>query len=172
MLSLQKQLTIALDIANKKHAKQKDKGKQPYILHPLAVMNRVETLEQKIAAILHDIVEDTDVTLNELQNLGISKEIITIIDCVTKREEETYVEYLQRILSNNDAIEVKLADLEENKNLYRLQVVTDIDLLRCNFYSTAFFYLKQYDKMSRELKVEFENSMENILNKIKNMKKS
>ena len=114
-------LTRAIDIAVEAHRGQSDKCKEPYILHPLAVMTAMDTHEEKIVAVLHDVVEDTDLTLVKLviDMGGVSSKIINAIDAITKRDNETYFEYIHRVKENPLATKVKLADLKHNSLLER-----------------------------------------------------
>jgi (p)ppGpp synthase/HD superfamily hydrolase len=102
---------------------QTDKSGQPYILHPLRVMARGETVEQKVAGVLHDVVEDTPVTLDDLKILGIPHHIVDVIDCVSRRSKEVrgkvvkeqyQKEFIERICKNPIAIAVKLNDIADN----------------------------------------------------------
>ena len=134
-------LETALKIAVEAHHGQKDKYGAPYILHPLRVMARLNSDPEKIVAVLHDVVEDTDWTLDQLRKKGFSAEIVEAIDCVTKREGEAYEEFVKRSASNSLARRVKLADLEDNMDVRRLETVTTKDMERLNRYLRAWRYL-------------------------------
>src|SRR5215469_14471918 len=112
-------LERAIAIAVEAHKGQKDKSGAPYILHPLRVMGRVNSNVEKIVAILHDVVEDTKWTFDDLRREGFSESIIQSIDCVTKREGEAYEDFVKRSASNPLAKRVKIADLEDNMDLRR-----------------------------------------------------
>lgn len=114
-------LNKAIEIAAKAHAGQIDKGGAPYILHPLRVMLNCESEAAKVCAVLHDVIEDTDITLDDLRAEGFTDEIITILDCLTKREGESYDYFIDRVLTNEIACRVKLADLTDNMDLTRIQ---------------------------------------------------
>jgi len=88
-------------------------------------------------AVMHDIVEDTDITLDDLRNEGFSKQVVSAIECVTKREGEDYDSFIERISLNPLATKVKLADLEDNMDLSRLSDVTEKDLERVEKYKKA-----------------------------------
>lgn len=90
----------ALEIAQKAHAGQFDKGGNPYIGHPLAVAEMVNTEEEKIVAFLHDVVEDSAFTLDDIKNLGFTKDIVNAIEAITKRDGETYSSYVLRVKTN------------------------------------------------------------------------
>ena len=112
-------LTKAIDIAVNAHRGQADKCKEPYILHPMAVMTAMYTHAEEIVAVLHDVVEDTDWTLQQIRVEGFPEKIILAIDAITKRENETYFEYIYRVKNNPLATKVKLADLQHNSLLSR-----------------------------------------------------
>lgn len=138
----QEQLSTAIKIATDYHSGQVDKGGLPYILHPLTVMNNVETIEEKIVAILHDIIEDTPMTKDMLFKLGISEEIVEAIDVISKKKGQTYDEYLELVRDNELARRVKIADLKHNMDLSRLnREITDKDLNRQEKYKKASIYL-------------------------------
>lgn len=102
------------------HRGQRDKAGEPYILHPLRVALRCRTDPERIAAILHDVVEDTDVTIAELRARGLDEAAISAIDALTKREGEEYPHFIERIAQNPIATAVKLADLADNLDPDRL----------------------------------------------------
>src|SRR5437879_13227873 len=123
-------LEKAIDIATKAHQRQKDRYGAPYILHPLRVMNRVATEQEKIVGVLHDVVEDTKWTLADLQRSGFSTEVIAAVDCLTKRDNEPYESLISRAAGNPLARRVKLADLEDNMDARRLKEFTPNDAER------------------------------------------
>lgn len=104
------------------HAGAVDKAGQPYILHPLRVMARLSTETERVVAILHDVVEDSEVTLDDLRAEGFSAEVVNAIDHVTRREGEPYEAFIERIAPHPLARRVKLADLEDNMDMTRLVV--------------------------------------------------
>jgi len=130
-------LDRAIELAKQHHEGQTDKAGNPYIEHPLRVMNQVESEEEKIVAVLHDIVEDTDISLDDLRNEGFSKEVVSAVECLTKQDGENYDSYIERISFNPLAVKIKLADLEDNRDLTRLPEVTDKDLERVEKYDKA-----------------------------------
>jgi (p)ppGpp synthase/HD superfamily hydrolase len=135
-------LERAIAIAAEAHAGQKNKDGGPYILHPVRVMMRVEGLDAQTAAILHDVVEDTPWTLDQLRAEGFSESVLAAVDSLTHREGEEYVDYVARAGSNPLARRVKLADLEDNMNIMRLGEVRDKDLERVRKYHKAWLSLK------------------------------
>lgn len=115
MTPLEVQLTRAIEIATAAHRTQTDKQGMPYILHPLAVMGRVPDLEAKIVATLHDVVEDTAWTLDELRAEGFTEEIVAAVDALSRREGETYSDFIGRTIAGGLLpMRVKLADIAEN----------------------------------------------------------
>lgn len=141
MLSYNEQFQIALELAVEKHKNQTDKAGNPYILHPLHVMENVNSKEGKIVAILHDIIEDTDVTEDYLLKIGLSKRIVDAVVALTRSKDIDYQEYIKNLSSNPLAKEVKLADLEHNMDLKRLPTLEEKDLERNRKYQIAYHYL-------------------------------
>lgn len=141
MLSYNEQFQIALELAVEKHKNQTDKAGNPYILHPLHVMENVKSKDAKIVAILHDIIEDTDVTEDYLLKTGLSKHIVDAVVALTRSEDMDYQEYIKDLSTNPLAKEVKIADLEHNMDLKRLPTLTEKDLERSRKYQIAYHYL-------------------------------
>jgi len=132
----------AIQIAVEAHQGQKDKAGAPYILHPLRVMLRMETEEQMMAAVLHDVVEDSSWTLTDLRQEGFPEQVIEAVDYLSRRDSETYDEFIDRIKGSSLAIRVKLADLEDNMDLKRVKKVTDKEKERMMKYHAAWCNLK------------------------------
>jgi (p)ppGpp synthase/HD superfamily hydrolase len=140
-------LERAIEIALTAHAGQTDKAGAPYILHPLRVMLAQNNNEARIAAVLHDVVEDGDGwTLDSLRAEGFSPEVVTAVDHLTKREAEAddYMAFVHRAAENAIARQVKLADINDNLDVTRLQEVTDKDRQRMNRYLAAREWLLAY----------------------------
>lgn len=127
-------LERAISIAALAHAGQVDKAGQPYILHPLRVMLRVNSDEERIAAVLHDVVEDTDVSLAQLTDEGFSQTIVSAIEALTKRPGENRLEAALRAAANPIARIVKLSDNAENMDLSRIANPTEKDFARMKEY--------------------------------------
>ena len=130
-------LKIILDrakaIATSAHEGQVDKAGKPYIEHPMRVMNMGKTVEEKIAGVLHDVVEDSDWTFEMLEKEGIPKDVMDALRCVTKlSEDEDYDHFIARVKTNPLAVKVKLNDLKDNMDITRLGEVTEKDLTRLN----------------------------------------
>lgn len=134
-------LERAVQIAAEAHAGQKDKSGAPYLLHPLRMMLRMHSDAAMMAAMLHDVVEDSDWTLDGLRAEGFSEEVIEAVDCLTHRTDENYEAFVRRAKGNAIARQVKLADLEDNMNLKRLSEVTSKDLARLEKYHRAWLAL-------------------------------
>jgi len=109
-------LDRAVRIAAQAHAGQKDRYGDSYILHPLRMMVRMSDEKEMIVAVLHDVVEKSEWTLDALCQEGFSEEIIEAVDCLTKRSQESYDDHIDRTKKNVLAKRVKLADLEDNLN--------------------------------------------------------
>lgn len=130
-------LERAIAIAAAAHAGQLDKGGAPYILHPLKVMLRMTTLEERIVAVLHDVVEDCEISLDDLRKEGFSEEVLSAIESVTKVPGESYEDFVERAAQNPIGRVVKLADLEENSDLSRIASPSWDDLERVEKYRRA-----------------------------------
>ncbi|GAA5630250.1 bifunctional (p)ppGpp synthase/hydrolase RelA [Acinetobacter calcoaceticus] len=127
-------LERAISLAAERHAGQVDKANAPYILHPLRVMLNVPEIEHKIVAVLHDILEDTATTIDELYRLGFQTHLIDAIIALTKQEGESRIQAAQRTVQNPIARVVKLADITDNMDLSRIQSPTMKDFERLKEY--------------------------------------
>jgi len=130
-------LNDAIILAASKHEGQLDRAGLPYILHPLRLMLEQTTEVRRMAAVLHDVVEDTDVTLDDLREMGYSEEVVTAVDALTRRDGEAWEDYIERVASVPDAVVIKRADLTHNMDLRRLPEVKDSDLDRFRRYVYA-----------------------------------
>jgi (p)ppGpp synthase/HD superfamily hydrolase len=127
----------AVSIAARAHRGQKDKAGAPYLLHPLRMMLRMETEAAMMAAVLHDVVEDTEWTLERLREAGFSEEVLEAVDCLTHREGESYQQFVERVRTNRIARQVKIADLEDNMNVRRMNQLGPKELERMEKYHRA-----------------------------------
>ena len=127
-------LERAIEIAKTAHAGQFDKAGKPYIFHPIRVMLRVHNEFEKMVAVLHDVVEDTPVTLEDLKREGFLPEVVQAIDALTKRPGETRLEAAKRAAAHPLARTVKLADNAENMDLSRIPNPTERDYERLREY--------------------------------------
>lgn len=113
-------LNKALEIAYKAHEGQTDKAGAPYILHPVRVALHCQTEKEKTVALLHDVVEDTPVTLEDLKAQGFNDEILAALRCLTKIKGEDYQTFIERVATNELASSVKIQDLKDNMDVSRL----------------------------------------------------
>ena len=113
-------LEDAIILATRSHAGQTDKLGEPYILHPIRVMSKLPDENSRIVAILHDVVEDTALTIEEIREAGASEEIIEALMLLTKEKGKDYAKYLLEVAKNPLAKTVKLADIYDNSNHARL----------------------------------------------------
>jgi len=132
-------------IATNNHAGQFDKGGKPYILHPLAVMNILNSNDEELQCIAvgHDLFEDTDVSRGELEDAGISDRVIEGIMRMTKMPGESYEEYKEKIFNSVDAMLVKKADLTHNSDFKRLKGIRDKDIDRNIRYMKFYYEIEQ-----------------------------
>lgn len=130
-------IDAAIALACRVHAGQVDKSGKPYILHPLRLMLKFDDEDAQVVSVLHDVVEDSDATLEDLRALGISEDAIEAIDCLSKRPGEQYNDFISRIIPNELARKVKIADIEDNLDLTRLPKLSEKDLLRVAKYHQA-----------------------------------
>ena len=137
----QSQSEKAYEIAKRAHLGQVDKAGEDYIKHPEKVASFVKTDEEKTVAYLHDVIEDTELTLEDLYECGFSKEVIEAVDIITKKRGEDYQSYLNSVKKNKLARAVKLADLRHNSDLTRLTKVTEKDIKRKEKYQKAIDFL-------------------------------
>ena len=137
----QSMVDLALSIARKAHEGQLDKAGVDYIEHPIYVASQVDTEEEKAVALLHDVIEDSPVSAEELLQAGLPETVVTAVQVLTKKKEKDYQTYLENVKSNSLARVVKLADLKHNSDLSRLSSVTDKDLERLEKYKKAIDYL-------------------------------
>jgi len=134
-------LEEAILIAVQAHRGQKDKAGMPYILHPLRMMGKMKTEAEMMAAVLHDVVEDTRWTIEQLRERGFSDEVLNAVECLTKRDGEDYAAFIERAKSNRIARKVKIADLEDNMDVRRISSFSMKDADRIAKYNKAWHQL-------------------------------
>lgn len=134
-------LEEAIRIAVEAHRGQKDRAGAPYILHPLRMLFRVQTDAERMAAVLHDVVEDTAWTLDDLRARGFPAEVVDAVDHLTRRPDESYEQFVDRAAAHPVARRVKLADLEDNLDVRRIGGVSPSDAERLNRYLAAWHRL-------------------------------
>ncbi|VTS01154.1 hypothetical protein [Tuwongella immobilis] len=139
------QLELAIQIAVKAHWGQLDSDHEPYLTHPLRVMAKVQGEIAQCVAVLHDVIEDTTVTANDLRNAGLADEIVAGVECVTHPKSEPYADYVIRCKAHPIGRLVKLADLEDNSRIDRALVRPDKierDFARLHRYHLSYKFLK------------------------------
>lgn len=132
----------AMKIAYKAHEGQVDKSGLPYIFHPFHVAEQMEDELSTAAALLHDVVEDTGITLLELEKEGFPEEVLTAVQLLTRKGETSYLDYIREVKTNDIATAVKLADLVHNSDISRLDEVTKKDKELLGRYARAMEILK------------------------------
>jgi len=120
----------AIAIAASAHQDQLDKNGAPYTLHPIRMMLNMDSEEQMIATVLHDVVEDTEWTLDQLRAEGFSDRIIHLVDLLSRKALESYAEFIERVRTDPVAVKIKIADLEDNMDLTRLPKITGKEISR------------------------------------------
>ena len=136
-------LDTALKIAVEAHTGQADKVGQPYILHPLRIMLAMTTDEERMVAALHDVVEDSSVTLEDLRKAEFSEPVVAAVDALTHREGESYGDYVKRASLNPLAKRIKITDLEDNMNFRRIWKLEERDRERMERYRQALEFLQK-----------------------------
>ena len=136
-------LALAISITAEAFKEKLDKGGNPYILHCLRVMNKVNSNDEDlmISAIMHDLIEDTHYTFAELTRLGFSDRVIGILHLLTHEKTTPYMEYIKAISVSEDATKIKLADLQDNSDITRLKGLRKKDMDRLEKYHLAYTYL-------------------------------
>jgi len=135
-------LQKAILIAKNAHFGQFDRAGKPYISHPIRVMDSVNTIEEKIVAILHDVIEDTDITADDLRREGIPEKLIKELLVLTHTPDTEYDDYVKNISLFKIASAVKLADLKDNMDITRLDEITDRDIDRLKKYHRNYIHLR------------------------------
>ncbi|BFT66498.1 HD domain-containing protein [uncultured Parvimonas sp.] len=134
-------LIKALVISMKAHKGQKDKAGKKYIFHPIKVAMLSKGYKTKIVALLHDVIEDSEVTIEDLSK-HFDEDIVLAVDCITKKKGQDYQEYLNIVKNNELSRKVKIADLTHNSNLNRLEKITEKDRMRKEKYLKAIEFLR------------------------------
>jgi (p)ppGpp synthase/HD superfamily hydrolase len=137
---LSKDVEFARLLAEKQHQGQVDKSGMPYIFHPTRVAERMKTPEEKVVGWLHDTVEDTGLSLSDIEQ-QFGSETADAVDAISRRKDESWGSYLERVKKNRIACSVKISDLIDNSNLSRLDNITLIDVKRQEKYNRALQFL-------------------------------
>lgn len=127
----------AITVAYNAHQGQLDRAGLPYILHPLHVAEQMKDEDTCVVALLHDVIEDTDLTLENLREYGFTEAQIEGVRVMTREEDEDYFEYIRSVKTNPLALAVKLEDLKHNSDVTRIIEITDKDLQRIEKYKKA-----------------------------------
>ena len=127
------------------HQGQMDKGGFPYCFHPYQVAQGMDDEISCTCALLHDVVEDTDLTFEDLAGMGFPAEVIDVLKLLTHREGVSYMDYVRNLADNPVARKVKLSDLHHNSDLSRINEVTEKDLERIGQYKEAIAFLEEKD---------------------------
>ena len=125
------------------HRDQLDKSGLPYVFHPYHLAEQMPDEECTVAALLHDVMEDTEYTAEDLRAMGVSEDVLDALVLMTHDSETPYLDYVMRLKPNRIARTVKLADLRHNSDLSRLDCVTDRDLRRVEKYRQAILLLEE-----------------------------
>ena len=133
----------ALKLCFEAHKNQTDKSGMSYVFHPFHLAEQMKDEETTIAALLHDVVEDTDYTIADLEQMGFSSAVLDALKLLTHNDDTPYMEYVAKIKNNPIAKAVKLADLEHNSNLSRLDTIDEKALKRKEKYSQAIRLLNE-----------------------------
>jgi (p)ppGpp synthase/HD superfamily hydrolase len=133
----------SLQIALRAYTGKTDKAGREYILHPLRVMAKMKTDLEMSAALLHDVIEDSDITAEQLLIEGIPSEVMEAIQYLSKNEGEEYQDFVARAKRNKIAAKVKITDIEDNLDVLRLSSLEEADFARIQKYHTAWRFLKE-----------------------------
>ena len=133
------------------HKDQIDKGGVPYVFHPMAVASNMTNEVSTVVALLHDVVEDTDITLSDLSAFG--DEVCLALSLLTRNSDDDYYDYIEKLSTNEIAREVKIADLKHNSDLSRLDTITEKDLKRQKKYLQCINYLESIEKNGNNQKL-------------------
>lgn len=147
----------AIKLIYEKHKDQYDKGGMPYVLHPLHVAEQMTDEIRTTVALLHDIVEDTDVTFEQLREMGFPNEVLEPLNYLTHKNGIDYYSYVKNIGTNEIATDVKIADLEHNSDVSRLDEITEWDIERIEKYKKCIDYLKNIKYLREEEKQKSAN---------------
>ena len=134
---------LAVQVATDAHNGQLDKGGNPYILHPTAVAESLDSTEHKIVAYLHDVCEDTEITFDDLAQMGFTPRIVNSIRNITKVKGVSYDDYLKSVKKDSNALYVKMADIKHNMDISRIKNPTQKDYDRIEKYKKALAYLEE-----------------------------
>ncbi len=127
----------ALKLCFEKHKEQVDKTGMPYVFHPFHLAEQMDDEISTICALLHDVLEDTDITFENLLKMGFPQDVIMVLKLLTHEDSVPYMEYIEKISTNPIAKKVKIADLKHNSDITRLNIIDEKDKIRCEKYKKA-----------------------------------
>ena len=127
----------AITIASEAHQGQSSINGEPYILHPLRLLIKAKSNEEKIIAVLHDVIEKSNISIAHLKNKGFDQNIISSIDSLSRRRSESYVDYIARLMKNNISVKIKLLDLADNIKIHSENNDNGIYDAKINQYKNA-----------------------------------
>lgn len=136
-------LESAIRIAAKVHKGQVDRFGKPYVLHVMRVMMKGQDMEEQILGALHDVLERSQLRMEEMAEKGFSERVLVALDHITRRKEETYEQYIDRVMLNNLAIRVKIHDLADKMDLLHVEELNLADLKRYNRQLHAYHRMKR-----------------------------
>ncbi len=136
-------LETAIRLAAKVHKGQVDRYEKPYILHVMRVMMRGQDLDEQILGALHDVLERSKLTVDDLEKKGFSPRVLKALEHISRVDEETYEQYIDRVMQDNLAIRVKLHDLADKMDLLHVEVLDVADLKRYNKQLAAYHRMKR-----------------------------
>jgi (p)ppGpp synthase/HD superfamily hydrolase len=136
-------LETAIRLAAKVHKGQLDRFNKPYILHVMRVMMRGHDFEEQVLGALHDVLERSNLTMDDLAKKGFSPRVLVALDHITRRAEETYEAYIDRVMLDNLAIRVKIHDLADKMDLLHVETLSHADLKRYNKQLVAYHRMKK-----------------------------
>ena len=141
-----KQTKMALKLCFEAHKEQIDKTGLPYVFHPFHLAEQMTDELSTVCALLHDVIEDTDYTAEDLTALGFDEKVIEVLGLLTHEDGVPYMDYVKKLSSNETAVKVKIADLKHNSDLTRLDVVDEWALKRQQKYEAALEFLLSLKK--------------------------
>jgi (p)ppGpp synthase/HD superfamily hydrolase len=142
-IHLMRLIETSLQIALRAYAGKTDKAGREYILHPLRVMAKMETDFERATALLHDVIEDSEITAEQLLAEGVPAQVVEAVQYLTRKQNEDYMDFVARAKKNKIAAKVKIADIEDNIDVLRLTSLDEHDLARIRKYHAAWRFLKE-----------------------------
>lgn len=137
----------ALKLCFEAHKDQVDKTGLPYVFHPFHLAEQMDDEISTVCALLHDVVEDTDITFEDLIQMGYPQEVIEVLKLLTHEKEIPYMDYIKKLSTNPITKKVKIADLMHNSDNTRLSVIDDYAKKRCQKYKEALEILTENEKL-------------------------